>query len=284
MGFYDRDYEQEKFYSSFRNAPQMRMTFPQLTPAVKWLLIINVAVFLVAIIVRPLGVFIYDWLQLDATSLARTLQFWRLITYQFLHDPQSFGHIFFNMLGLYFLGPTLERYWGSRRFLGFYLGCGLAGGVFYLLLVTLNWLEPIPMVGASGAILGLLAACAIMFPHFVVFILIFPVPIRIAAIGLAIIYFFTVVSRGITAGGDAAHLAGMATGALYVLSESWRRKLKFSIQSGLWERKAAAARDLQAQVDRILDKVHQSGIHSLTMKEKRILRRATHDQQKRNGI
>jgi len=185
------------------------------------------------------------------------------------------------MLGLFFLGPTLERHWDSRKFLIFYLSCGAAGGLFYILLVALNFLRAIPMVGASGAILGLLAACAILFPHFVVFIFLFPVPIRVAAIGLTILYFFFVVTRAENAGGHAAHLAGMAAGAGYVFSQPWRERFKLKTRTGAWERKMAEQRRLQLELDRILQKVHNSGIHSLTSKEKRILKKATEAEQNR---
>ena len=177
MGIYDRDYSHTYFRD--QRIGRMRMTFPKLTPVVKKLLIINVAVFLVSIIIPQLGGFIYEWGQIDATSLSTALQPWRLITYQFLHDQQWVMHIIFNMLGLYFLGPTLERHFSGKKFLRFYLGCGAAGALFYLFLVAINFLRPLPMVGASGSILGLLAACAILFPHFVVFIVIFPVPMPV---------------------------------------------------------------------------------------------------------
>ena len=141
-----------------------------------------------------------------------------------------------------------------------------------------------PMVGASGAILGLLAACAILFPHFVVFILFFPVPIRVAAIGLTAVYFILVVTRAENAGGNAAHLAGMATGALYVLSKPWLDRIKLKTKAGAWEKKIAAERNLQAELDCILQKVHDLGVHSLTSKEKRILKKATELERKRSGL
>ena len=285
MGLYDRDYTQADYQSEqshFRYAPQMRMSFPKLTPVVKWLLIINIGVFLAAITIKPLGVFIYTWFELDATSLKSALQPWRLITYQFLHDPNFYWHIFLNMLGLFFLGPTLERHWGGRKFLPFYLGCGVAGALFYLFLVAVKFLPAGEMVGASGAILGMLAACAILFPHFVVFIFIFPVPIRIAAVGLTAVYFLIVVTKGANAGGDAAHLAGMAAGAAYVFSQSWRDKFKFKIRAGYWEKQIATQRNLQAEVDRILEKVHHSGVQSLSYGEKKILKEATRAEQMRN--
>ena len=284
MGLYDRDYTQENYKSQFRSAPQMRMGFPRITPVVKWLLIINIAVFLTAIIIRPLGIFIYEWFQLDPTSLPQALQLWRLITYQFLHDPNHIWHIFFNMLGLFFLGPTLERHWSGRKFLIFYLSCGVTGALFYLLLVAVNFLRPVPMVGASGAILGMLAACAILFPHFVVFVFLFPVPIRVATIAFTVIYLFAVITRSANAGGDAAHLAGMAAGAIYVFSQSWRARLKLKMQTSLWQKKITAQRNLQLELDRILQKVNESGIHSLTPKEKNTLKKATEAEQTQNKL
>ena len=280
MGLYDRDYTREKFPSSFRYSPQMRFTLPKTTPVVKKLLIINVTVFFATMLIRPVGDFLFTWFSLYPTDWATSLQLWRLITYQFLHG--GLLHILFNMLGLFFLGPTLEQHWGSKRFLYFYLGCGVAGGLFYLFLVAVGFLPAMPMVGASGAILGLLAACAILFPHFVVFIFFFPVPIRVAAIILTGLYLVAVLSRGANAGGDAAHLAGLAAGAAYVFSQSWRNRLKLKNQNTRSQRKIADQRSLQVEVDRILEKVHNSGIQSLTPKEKRILRQATKAEQTGN--
>ncbi|MHC4293651.1 MAG: rhomboid family intramembrane serine protease [Planctomycetota bacterium] len=284
MGLNDRDYTRQDYQSHHHQMPQMRFNFPKLTPAVKWLLIINVAVFMVSAIIRPVAALIYTWFQLDASSLFRALQLWRVITYQFLHDPQYVFHLFFNMLGLFFLGPTLERTWGTKKFLVFYLICGAAGGFFYLLLVGIGFLNPLPMVGASGAILGLLAACAIKFPQFVVFILLFPVPIRVAAVGLTFVYVFSIFTHAENAGGDAAHLAGMAAGAVYVFTEQWRAGLKMKFQTKNWEKKRSDDRLMQFELDRILKKVHEQGIHSLTPKEKNILQKATKQKQMQNSL
>ncbi len=282
MGIYDRDYTQSNFESQFRYTPQMRMTFPKLTLVVKRLLIINVAVFFTSIVIRPLGSLLFDWASVYPANLLVSLQLWRLITYQFLHG--SVGHILLNMLGLFFLGPTLERHWGSRKFLIFYLGCGVAGALFYMLLVAMKFLPALPMVGASGAILGMLAACAILFPHFVVILFIFPMPIRVAAIILTGIYVAAIIRKGANAGGDAAHLAGMVAGALYVFSGSWRTKIKLKILEGNWEKKVKNQQRLQLELDRILEKVHTQGIYSLTSKEKKILKKATKAQQMQNKL
>ncbi len=292
MGLYDRDYTREGFQSQFGNAPQMRMSWPKITPVVKWLLIVNFAAFFIEelffkesyiVIVSDLQIpvnVLERWFSVFPHTLGASLQIWRLATYQFLHG--SIGHILFNMLGLYFLGPTLERHWHSKKFLIFYLACGGAGGLFYTLLTACNFLTAIPMVGASGAILGMLAACAILFPQFVVFIAFFPVPIRVAAVGLTIMYFFLVITRGQNAGGNAAHLAGMAAGAAYVFSRSWRDQFTMKVQAGRWKKKMTTRGDLQVELDRILGKVHNSGLQSLTSKEKKILKEATRAEQMRD--
>jgi len=260
-----------------------------MTPVVKWLLITNFVVFFAGAILfqrnidvpnLPLPINLLEkWCSVFPHSFRAMLQVWRLITYQFVHG--GVWHILLNMLGLFFLGPTLERHWGGKKFLIFYLSCGVAGGLFYMLLVALKFLDAGLMVGASGAILGMLAACAILFPHFIVFIFLFPVPIRVAAIGLTIMYFFFVVTRADNAGGHAAHLAGMAAGAAYVFSRPWRERFKLKTRVGAWEKKMAAERKLRSELDRILQKVHDSGIHSLTSKEKKILKKATESEQER---
>ena len=286
MGLYDRDYTQADFKSRFRNAPQMRMAFPRLTPVVKWLLIINVVVYFMQILGG--NTLLTVWFSVYPASFLTTLQVWRLVTYQFLHGYML--HILFNMLGLFFLGPTLEHHWGSKRFLIFYLGCGIVGGLLYPALLGMRIISPhptlgvLPLVGASGAILGMLAACAILFPQFVVFIIVFPVPIRVAAIICIFIATVIILSKGSNAGGEAAHLGGMAAGAIYVFSQSWRTKLKLKVQSGVWEKKMSEQHNLQAELDHILQKVHDSGIHSLTAKEKKILKQATEAEQMRNKL
>jgi membrane associated rhomboid family serine protease len=256
-----------------------------MTPMVKRLLIINVVVFLLSFLIVRLGEFIFYWFSVYPATLDMCLQLWRPITYQFLHG--GFRHIFINMLVLYFFGPVLERFWGSKKFLIFYLVCGAMGGLFYPLLVLVGWLDVGQLVGASGSILGILAAAAILFPNMRVYVVgIFPVKITVLAIIFAAISIITLLrpDQYDNAGGQAAHLAGMAAGAFYVLAESWRNKLKLKIQAGAWEKKISAQQNLQAEVDRILQKVHDSGIHSLTSRERKILKKATEAEQTRNKL
>ena len=292
MGLYDRDYTQDDYQQRYQYPPRMRIGFPRITPVVKKLLIINAAVFLIdkiffkpEFIVPPflLPISFFDkWFSVFPYSLASTLQLWRILTYQFLHA--DIWHIFINMLCLYFLGPTLERHWRAKKFLIFYLCCGAAGGVFYTLLVSVNFLGAAPMVGASGSILGLLASCAILFPQFVVFIFFFPVPIRVAAVGLTLVYIFIVATRGENAGGEAAHLAGMVVGAAYVLSKPLRAKWLMKTRAERWNKQRDLEQQIQQELDRILEKVHNSGIHSLSAKEKKILKEATRLEQTKNRL
>jgi membrane associated rhomboid family serine protease len=286
MGLYDRDYTQADFKSEgadFRFAPQFSL--PTLTPVVKWLLIVNVGIFVVAALMGSRADFLFTWFSVYPATIGMSLQLWRLITYQFLHDTSGFGHIFVNMLALFFFGPMLERFWGSRRFLVFYLVCGATGGVVYPVLANIGWLGKDPLVGASGSVLGILAAGAMLFPRLRVYIWgIFPVRLMVLALIFAAMSILTLLQPNQfgNAGGEAAHLGGMAAGALYVLSQSWRDRLKFKLRAGQWEKRMTSQRDLQAEVDRILQKVHDHGLQSLTRKEKSTLKEATKAEQTRN--
>jgi hypothetical protein len=94
-------------------------------------------------------------------------------------------------------------------------------------------------------------------------------------------YFYFVVTGAENAGGHAAHLAGMAAGAAYVFSGSWRDQFTTKIQAGRWKKKKTVERDLDAELDRILEKVHSSGLQSLTSREKKLLKEATRAEQRR---
>lgn len=285
MGLYDRDYTRAEYGSRYGDSPRMRMYLPRLSPAVKWLLIINTAVFILSFLIDPLAKFFLRWFSVHPATVGTSLQLWRLVTYQFLHDINDFGHIFWNMLILYFFGTMLERHWGSRKFLTFYLICGAMGGVLYPVLALAGWLDVRPLVGASGAILGIIAAGAVLFPNMrVYFFGTFPVRLVVIALALAgysILILLRPDKMG-NAGGQAAHLGGMVAGAVYVFSQTRRDRFKSKLQTGRWQKKKTAQRNLQAELDRILEKVHKAGIHSLTSKEKKILKQATEAERMRN--
>jgi membrane associated rhomboid family serine protease len=251
---------------------------PHITPVVKWLLIINVAVFLIGAIIPKLNDLIEYWFSvLTVSKITIFLQPWRYITYQFLHH--GLWHIFFNMLILFFFGPMFERQWGSKRFIRFYLICGAAGGILYSSLVLLNVLGPGLLVGASGAIYGLLAATAVLYPSMRVYIFgVFPMPMAVVAL-LMVAFSVSRFLGGVNAGGEAAHLAGLAAGALMIVYQPWMSKRRLKKSDGAWQRKMQMQQDFQSEIDRILDKVHTQGVKSLTRKEKSILKRATEIEQ-----
>lgn len=275
MGIYDRDYNREQ--TSELYGQQMRLALPALTPVVMWLLIINVSIFVMTYMLDPNNTFFLPWFSVFPINLITSVQIWRPITYQFLHG--NFWHIFGNMLALYFFGPMLERQWGSKKFLTFYIICGAVGGVLYSLLVLINIMSVGFLFGASGAILGILAAASILFPNLRVYVFgVFPLKLFVLAIIFAA---WSIMSmyRGENTGGEVAHLAGMATGAVYVLYRPWRQKIRSNAQRATWESKINQQRVFQQEVDRILDKINDSGIASLTRQEKKTLKQASQKQQ-----
>ena len=145
---------------------------------------------------------------------------WQLVTYSFLHG--SLTHIAFNMFGLYMFGSEAERLFGPRFFALYYLASVIAAGITHLVITSLIGGPPIPVVGASGGVYGLLLAFGVYFPHRTVVLLIPPIPMK----ARTFVFVFAVVELvfGVTgtASGVAhfAHLGGMLGGWLMIL---WRR-------------------------------------------------------------
>jgi membrane associated rhomboid family serine protease len=151
----------------------------------------------------------------SAETAIRRLQIWRFVTFQFLHA--NFQHLLFNMLGLYFFGQMMETYLGRRRFLNFYLLCGIAGAACYLLLWAAGLLVSnpyVPLVGASAGIFGILAAAAQVAPRATVMLMFPPVPVELRtwAYILLAMAVLTILFAGRNAGGEAGHLGGALLG------------------------------------------------------------------------
>jgi membrane associated rhomboid family serine protease len=259
----------------------MRSLFPKPPTVVGKLLLINIVIFLAMLILPALAKLAYTWFAVSTESVFTVIQLWRPITYQFLHDTSGLGHIFGNMLGLYFFGSLLERQWGQKKFLIFYLTCGAVGGILYSLLALIGLMDRGILIGASGAVFGIVAAVAITYPRLRVYVWgVFPIPMGVLAL-MYVLLIFLGLRSGRNAGGEVAHLAGMAVGAFYVLSASWRENLKRRFKSSMYEKQRTAERRMQIEVDRILKKVHDQGIHSLNAAEKRTLKRASEREQSR---
>lgn len=191
------------------------------TPVVLNLIIINAIVFVAQLVfdktggetgwlTNKLALYSYD------TGLFKPYQ---LATHMFAHG--GFFHIAFNMYALWLFGAVLEKTWGPKRFLIFYLLCGLAAGLTQMFLVSQG-----AAIGASGAVMGLLAAFAFTFPNVEFYIL--PIPFPIKAKYLAAVYAAIDIFGGFSGGGDNvahfAHLGGLAMG--FILAIIWNKSDK----------------------------------------------------------
>lgn len=265
MGFENRDYYRDD--SSFRT----RYGFTAPTPGCMAVMIACVAVFVLqnVLIVEGRSV-ATDWLSLQLSG-GRWLQLWRWVTYQYAHA--SGIHIFFNLLGLYFFYPPLERRWGPAAAFAFYTAGGIAAGIAFALLALVAG-PLVPLVGASGSILAALGACAFLFPETTLLLFFFPVPIRLAAVLLGLLFALTALGdRDLS---NAAHLGGLIFG--FALAANAGRLFDDLPRKIAERRNARAAEQIvatEAEIDRILAKVSASGMHSLTRGEQRTLRDAT---------
>lgn len=184
-------------------------SFQRTTPVVLNLIIINALVWVAQLMLQ------------QSVGLTEKLALWpynspyfepyQLVTHMFTHG--GWGHILFNMFALWSFGSLLERSWGPKRFLIFYLACGLAAGIAHLAF------ENVPAVGASGAIMGLFAAFAYLFPNTQLIIFPIPVPVKAkyAVALMAAIDLFGGVNPAPSGIAHFAHLGGLAMGFVLVI-------------------------------------------------------------------
>lgn len=250
-----------------------------LTPGIKYLLIANVAVFLVQMALPALR--LERLFGLVPYAIAHNLHVWQVVTYMFLHG--GFWHIFFNMLTLWMFGSDLERQWGTRGFLKFYFVTGVGAGVITFLL-QLN--SSVPVIGASGAIYGVLVAFAVSYPNRLVYIW-FLFPIKVKYLVMILIGLGLMASWNQHAGGIAhfTHLGGALIGYLYLKADwrvpNWMRKLRLKLRRTrkpklTHAQPPAPGDDLMEEVDRILDRIKEvGGYEHLTEREKKILESAS---------
>ena len=191
--------------------------------AVKALIAINVLVFVLMGVSPSLADFVDGAFALSSRGLAKGM-IWQFVTYQFVHA--GLFHLLVNMVGLWFAGNILERIYGVRRFVIFYLLCGIAGGLLQIALSP----GPALVVGASGAVCGLIAAFSTLFPQMPVTALIFfVIPVRMRAMWLGIIVagvsLFLLLTGWLGDIGNAAHLGGAMAG--FGLVKFQRRRERF---------------------------------------------------------
>ena len=224
-------------------------------------------------------------------------EIWRIFTATYLHA--NFMHIAFNMLALYFLGPALERTWGRRQFFLVYTVGGILGYILLSVAGLVWYIDPrTPGIGASGSILTLLGAAAVLFPNATVYIyFILPLRLRTCAILYGCWFVYNIITKGSNFGGDMCHIAGLFFGIIWAykggMSLSGRHRTTMSPSSlvkkmtsvfssgrpsqgpGAWDARMQQRREDEEAIDRILAKVHAQGIHSLTAAEHQTLVEAT---------
>lgn len=180
--------------------------------AVLWLIAANVLVFAVGLVLPGIPYYL-------ALNPADVLQgaFWQPVTYMFAHAGLS--HLFFNMLGLFFFGTAVERSVGTKEFLLYYFLTGIVAGIFSFAVYLFTGAMNVSLLGASGAIFGLLLAYATIFPESRIFVWgIIPVRAPILVLVYAGIEVFSELTSYNSAVAHLTHLAGFGVGWLYFLA------------------------------------------------------------------
>ena len=216
--------------------------------------------------------------------------FWTPFTYMFMHA--GVFHILFNMLWLYWIGQIFEEYLGNKRTIGLYLFGGLTGAIFFVAAYNIfpffaAAVAGSTVVGASASVMAIIVATATLLPDYSIsLMLIGPVKLKWIALFYVIIDFLSIA--GPNAGGEFAHLGGALFGFIYIkqlqrgndwigaLAGIFRKKSKMKVVSKNSDRNASG-KPRQDEIDRILDKITESGYGSLSKQEREILSRASKD-------
>jgi membrane associated rhomboid family serine protease len=297
MGIYDRDYYR-------REGPSLFGSFAERGTVCKWLIGVNAAVFILQMFTRGQGGSPYgpltDALDLQVDKVLHG-QVWRLVSYAFLHDPNSVMHILFNMLFLWWFGADLEDLYRPKEFLAFYLTAAAAGGVVHVILVKAALMDMRPVLGASGAVTAVVMLCALHYPTKIILLFFFlPVPIWAFVVFMVAKDAFTLLGRAETGVAVDVHLAGAAFGffyqkchlhltSLWPQLKAWRRRqsqprlrvFRDEEETPTPVGVAAAApapadeEQLEAKMDAILEKISRTGKESLTETERALLLRAS---------
>lgn len=199
-------------------------------PVVKNLIIVNILIYIATTLLPSVNSFLAQYCQLywftAVNKLGQPLfHSWQYITYMFLHG--GFSHLFFNMFALWMFGRTLEMRLGPQRFLTYYVVCGVGAALIQMLVAWLTNDLGIVLIGASGAVMGLLLAFGVMYPNSQIFV--FPLPFPIKAkwfvMGYAVlelIYGATGYDLGVA---HFAHVGGMLWGWMLLIYWKHRRKI-----------------------------------------------------------
>src|SRR4029077_20401600 len=219
-----------------------------ITSGVQLLVIANVAVYILEAFIHYFGgVSGYNWLLkwfgLVPAGVIPLLRIWQPFTYLFLHDVNSIWHILVNMFMLWSFGREVELVWGRNRFLRYYFLTGVGAGVLNVIVRTVPMLwgrsaYDIPTIGASGAIFGILIACAVLFPDRRAYL--FPIPVAIkmkwiVAI-MAAITFLGTFGLGDDKVSHICHLGGMLVGYIYLRRGSFLYSVRNTVSDWQYKR------------------------------------------------
>ncbi len=275
------------------------IAFPELTPAIKRLLLVNAAVFVLNALLggalsQGSAWFAFSW---SGLWEGYGLGLLRLISYQFTHDWRSVQHIVGNMLSLYFFGTMAERSLGYRGTFRLYLLGGGFAALAHLGVTAVQGTFDVPLVGASGACFAFLVYAACMAPQSRVIVIFVPVPLGLLAGFLVFIGLYSqyVEFRTGYPGGVAhsAHIGGALFGLVahrlgwfrdftpFEYQPGWFAGMQRRLQTWNATRRAADAAAEQQEIDRILEKIQQQGMPSLSTGERRTLERASQKAKKR---
>ncbi len=249
------------------------------TPAVKALIVINGAIFVMQeLLMLPL----VEYFGLVPFMVLHRGAIWQLVTYMFLHG--GLMHVVFNMFALWMFGAQIERVWGTRKFVKYYFITGIGAGIINVMFSASSM---VPTIGASGAIFGLLLAYALLFPNNVI-LLYFFIPMKAKYFVILFAGLEFLMARSYTSDGIAhwAHLGGMLVGFLYLkaLPIFWstksqvdekRTERKEAIQVQLHAKKLNDLEAIRSEVDYLLDRISRVGYESLTEEEKERLEEAS---------
>jgi len=232
--------------------------FGRLSKVTRVLILISLAVFVLEFFIR--GYIIY-FLGLVPVKVLGSGWLWQIFTYLFVHG--GFWHFFFNMLMLWIFGGIMERTMGGAEFLRYFLVTGVGAGIVTLLFSPNS---SVPVVGASGAIYGLMIAFAIFYPDAKVYLyFLFPVTSRQMVIFLVILELAMSFSGTNPHVANVAHLGGMLVGYLYL------RRSRMSGAVGRMKNLFARQKNPEDEINRILSKISRKGINSLSRSEKEFL-------------
>jgi membrane associated rhomboid family serine protease len=196
-----------------------------ITRTVKALITANIAVFVLQFLSHNLlgSTFIDRYFGLVPIFVTDRLWLWQFVTYMFLHA--NFFHIFFNMLTLFMFGNELERYWGTSRFLNYYLITGIGAGVC-------SWVVSpssiTVVIGASGAIYGLLLAYGVTYPNRIVYVnFLLPIKVKWLVVIMGAMAFLSSLGGSESGVANIAHLGGMVVGYLVLKGKEWWDKYRY---------------------------------------------------------